>query len=59
MKKDFDCVEMKNQIQAKFWIEAGETVEGLIKLLDEKSKNNKLWIELTERKEKEKQATIE
>jgi hypothetical protein len=56
MKKTFDCVEMKNQIQEKLWIEAGETVEGLIKLLNEKTKTNKLWLELTERKEKEKQS---
>lgn len=54
MKKTFDCVEMKRQIQEQMWIEAGETFEGLIKFLDEKTKTNKLWLELKERKEKEK-----
>jgi|GEM_PF-3892276 len=53
MKKTFDCVEMKQQIQEKLWNEAGETIDGLIKLLNEKTKSNKLWIELTERKEKQ------
>ena len=53
MKKNFDCVEMKRQIQEKLWIEAGETIDGLIKLLNEKTKTNKLWLELTESKEKQ------
>ncbi len=46
---------MKNKIQEKMWLEAGETVEGLKKLLNERTKNNKLWQELSERKNKEKQ----
>jgi hypothetical protein len=58
MNKDFDCVEMKRQIQEKLWIEAGETIDGLIKLLDERTKTNKLWIELTERKEKLRQQVV-
>lgn len=53
MKKTFDCVEMKRQIQEKLWKEAGETIDGLIKLLNEKTKTNKLWIELSERKDKQ------
>jgi hypothetical protein len=53
MKKTYDCVEMKRQIQEKLWIEGGETIEGLKKLLVEKTKNNKHWLELLERKEKE------
>lgn len=53
MKKTFDCLEMKKQIQEKLWNEAGETVEGLIKLLNEKTKTNKIWIELSERKERQ------
>lgn len=57
MKKTFDCVEMKREIQEKLWIEAGETVEGLIELLDKKSKTSKLWTELTVKKEKEEQLT--
>jgi hypothetical protein len=55
MKKTFDCVEMKREIQEKLWIEAGETVEGLIQLMNKKSKTSKLWMELTERKEKQEQ----
>ena len=54
MKKTFDCVEMKRQIQEKMWIEAGETLEGLKKLLDERTKNNPLIREFEERKAKEK-----
>jgi len=55
MKKDFDCVEMKRQIQEKIWLEAGETFQGLLDLLNENRKNNPLLKELLERKEKEKQ----
>lgn len=55
MKKKFDCVEMKHQIQEKLWIEAGETLEGLNKLLDERIKKNNLLKEFYEWQEKEKQ----
>ncbi|HPI20959.1 MAG TPA: hypothetical protein PKY56_11365 [Candidatus Kapabacteria bacterium] len=55
MKKDFDCVEMKRQIQEKIWLEAGETFQGLLDLLNENRKNNPLLKELLERKEKENQ----
>ncbi len=55
MKKDFDCVEMKRQIQEKIWLEAGETFQGLLDLLNENRKNNPLLKELLDRKEKEKQ----
>ena len=55
MKKTFDCVEMKRQIQEKLWIEAGESVEGLIKLLDKKTKESELYHFFKERKEKQKQ----
>jgi hypothetical protein len=58
MNKDFDCVEMKRQIQEKLWIEAGETIEGLIKLLHERTNTNKLWLELTERKENSRQQVV-
>ena len=50
MKKKFDCIEMKRNIQEQLWIEAGESLEGLKKLLKEKAKNDKLWIELKNRK---------
>ena len=53
MKKTFDCLEMKRQIQEKLWIEAGETLEGLKALLNNRSKNNELWNELKERKQKQ------
>lgn len=52
MKKTFDCVEMKRKIQEEMWIEAGETMEGLVALIKETSKNNPLWNKLIERKEK-------
>ena len=58
MKKTFDCVEMKRQIQEKLWHEAGETIDGLKKLLDERIKNNKLIQEFDKRKEKQKQLEI-
>ena len=50
MKKTFDCVEMKRQIQEKLWIESGESIEGLIKLLNERKSQNKLWQEISKRK---------
>jgi hypothetical protein len=53
MKKTFDCVEMKRQIQEKLWIEAGETFDGLLELLDKRRNNNELLKHLTERKEKQ------
>jgi hypothetical protein len=53
MKKSFDCVEMKSQLQEKLWIEAGESIEGLKILLKKRSQNNKLWNLLIERKEKQ------
>jgi hypothetical protein len=55
MKKTFDCVEMKRRIQEKLWIDAGETIEGLNKLLDERIRKNSLLKEFYERKEEEKQ----
>lgn len=55
MKKTFDCVEMKRKIQEKLWHEAGETLDGLKRLLDERIKKNKLIQDFYERKEKEKQ----
>jgi len=54
MKKDFDCVEMKRQIQEKIWLEASETFQGLLDLLNENRNNNPLLKELLERKEKRK-----
>lgn len=57
MKKNFDCVEMQRNIREQFWIEAGCTIDGLIKLHNERIKNNPLIIELLERKEKEKKLT--
>lgn len=56
MKKTFDCVEMKRQIQEKLWTEAGETIEGLNRLLDEKIRNNMLLKDYYDRKEKQLKA---
>lgn len=55
MKKTFDCVEMKRKIQEKLWMEAGETFEGLLKLLDERRISNDLLHFMEERKANEKQ----
>jgi len=52
MKKNFDCVKMKNDIQDKLWKEAGETFEGLVDLLNIRAKNNELLKKLQERIEK-------
>jgi hypothetical protein len=52
MMMTFDCVQMKNDIQEKIWKEAGETFEGLIELLNIRSKDNELLKKLLERKEK-------
>lgn len=56
MKKDFDCVRMKREIQEKIWIEAGETFEGLLDLLNKSRKNNVFLKEILERKEKQLEA---
>ena len=40
MNKDFDCVQMKLEIQNQLWIEAGETFSGLIELHDRMLKDN-------------------
>ena len=53
--KEFDCVKLKQEIQEKLWVEAGESFEGLIKLHDRMIKENDLYKFLIERKEKEKQ----
>lgn len=50
-KKSFDCVEFKRNQQEKLWIEAGETFEGLIKLLDKKRESNELLKYFSERKQ--------
>lgn len=54
MKKTFDCVEMKNQLQEQLWIDTGQTIEGLKKLLFDK-KNNELYLELQKRKQNKKE----
>ena len=50
MKKNFDCVEMQRKIREQFWIEAGCTIEGLIKLHNIRIKNNPLIKEFSEKK---------
>lgn len=52
MKKSFDCVNMKNDIQGKLWKEAGESFDGLIELLNKRAKNNELLKKLQDRIEK-------
>jgi hypothetical protein len=58
MNKTFDCVQFQRDIREKLWKEAGETFEGLMKLLDERKKTSKLWLDFTERKEKAKQQAV-
>ena len=50
MKKEFDCVEMKRQIQEQLWIEAGSSIDGLKKLLFDRN-NNILYKKFKERKD--------
>ncbi|MDR1813856.1 MAG: hypothetical protein LBR18_03290 [Tannerella sp.] len=43
-KKDFDCVEMKNAIQAKIYAETKDMSYPELRVyLDEKLKDNALW----------------
>jgi hypothetical protein len=49
MNKNFDCIEMKRNVQDKIWKEAGETVEGLFKYIKEKRKSNEMLKFLLER----------
>ena len=53
MKKTFDCVDMQRKIRDKFWIEGGETIEGLLKLLKEKEKDSFFIKYFEENKEKQ------
>lgn len=53
MKKNFDCVEMKNQLQEKLWIEGGETIDGLFDLIKKRRENNHLLKLLLERRKKQ------
>lgn len=46
----FDCVEFKRQQQERLWIEAGETFQGLIELLNKKRESNELLKFLINRK---------
>jgi hypothetical protein len=46
---------MQRNIREQFWIEAGCTIEGLIKLHDERSRDNKILQELLLKKKNEKQ----
>jgi len=50
---------MKNEIQEKLWIEAGETFDGLIKLHDKMLKDNDLYKFLIDRREKAKHLNAE
>jgi hypothetical protein len=54
--KEFDCVQMKIDIQEKLWLEGGETFKGLIELHDKMLKQNELYKFLIDRK-KDKQLT--
>ena len=49
--KEFDCVQMKLEIQEALWIEAGETFEGLIALHEKNLKENELYKYLINRQE--------
>ena len=49
MKKNFDCVKMKNDIQEKLWKEAGESFDGLIELLNKRANDNELLKKLQNR----------
>jgi len=48
---------MKNDIQENLWIEAGETMEGLISFMIKWQKKNDLYKFLIERQEEAKQLT--
>ena len=53
--KEFDCVQMKLNIQEALWIEAGETFDGLIALHEKRLKDNELYKYLINRQEKSRQ----
>lgn len=56
MNKTFDCVQYQRDIREKHWKETGETVEGLLKYLDEKIKNSSFVQEFKERFKNEKKS---
>lgn len=56
--KEFDCVQMKLDIQEKLWIEAGSTFKGLIELHDKMLMENELYKFLIDRQEKVVQQTL-
>jgi hypothetical protein len=59
MNKTFDCIKMKNGIQEQIWIEAGETFEGLVKLVKSNSESSELMKRLIERKKENEIKSLE
>jgi hypothetical protein len=57
MNKDFDCVELKRKIQEELWLEGGETLDGLKRIIFNKNEND-LYNYFKNRKEVEKQLTV-
>jgi hypothetical protein len=55
MKKKFDCVELQRNIREQFWIEAGCNIDGLVKLHNERIKDNQLVKDLLKNKVQKKQ----
>jgi len=57
-KKEFDCVQMKLDIQEQLWIEGGSTFKGLLELHDKMLKENELFNFFIERKEKQQKQLV-
>jgi hypothetical protein len=56
MEKEFDCLKMKEEIQAKVYEKTKDmTFEELRAYLDKSLENNSLWQELVERDKFKKQ----
>ena len=53
MKKTFDCLEMKRELQEELWKEGGETIEGLKRILLDQ-RGNPLYLEFIKRRDTEK-----
>ena len=49
--KKIDCVEMKREVQEQVWKEAGECLEGLVKLFEKSHTTNPLLIEMKTKQE--------
>ena len=53
MTKTFDCVEFQRKVRYQHYLDANGNVDIMIKNMKERIKDNELWKELVQSKEKQ------